>query len=149
MLVRYRTHHHPIRREAYFPSLWNDTVFKNFWKGFKDQKGEELKVEVSENKKSYLVRAEFPGFGRDDIKVELEDGVLTLHAETKDEKWDQDEDEGWRSIETQKGSFHRRLRLPEDVDEESIKAKMNKGVLRLTLPKSQEKPEKLREIEIQ
>ena len=66
----------------------------------------------------------------------------------RDEKWDQDEDEGWRSIETRRGSYSRSIALPEDVEADKIKATMKKGVLRLTLPKTPEVEQKPREIEI-
>jgi HSP20 family protein len=148
MLVRYRPYRYPVRRASFFPTLWNDAFFSDLWKGLRDLPGEEPKIEMTENKKNYLVRAEFPGFDKDEIKAELEDGVLTLHAETRDEKWDQNEDEGWRSIETSRGSYHRSIVLPEDVKTDKIQATMKKGVLRLTLPRTPEKVSKPKEIEI-
>ena len=106
------------------------------------------KVEMTENKKNYLIQAEFPGFDKDDIKAELEDGVLTLRAENRDEKWNQNEEEGWRSIATRRGTYQRSFLLPEDVDAEKIKATMKKGVLRLTLPRNPEKTPRHKEIQI-
>ncbi len=148
MLVRYRPFRHPVRRAAFFPTLWDDAFFTDLWKGFRERPMEEPKIETKENEKNYLVRAEFPGFDKDEIKAEVEDGVLTLHAETRDEKWDQSEDEGWRSIETRRGSYHRSFVLPEDVEADKIQATMKKGVLRLTLPRTPKKVPKPKEIEI-
>ena len=148
MLVRYRPYGHPLRRSTFFPTLWNDDVFTDLWEGFRKMQTEEPKIEMTENDKSYLVRAEFPGFDKDEIKAELQEGVLNLRAETRDEKWDQDEDEGWRSIETRRGSYSRAIALPDDVEVDKIKATMKKGVLRLTLPKAPEVAPKPREIEI-
>ena len=111
-------------------------------------KKEEPKIEVKEDKKNYLVRGEFPGYGKDDVKAEIVDGVLRLHAEHKDEKWDQNEDEGWRSIETHSGSYSRSFALPEDVMEERVKAEMKDGVLRITLPRDPKKGKQVKEIEI-
>jgi HSP20 family protein len=148
MLVRYNPLTRWISRRPFLPDLWNDEFFTDLWKGFRELPWDEPKIEMTTSEKNYLVRAEFPGFDKDEIKAELEDGVLTLRAETRDEKWDQDEDEGWRSIETRRGSFHRSIQVPEDVETEKIEATMKKGVLRLTLPRNPDKGPKPKEIEI-
>ena len=74
--------------------------------------------------------------------------MLKLHAEHKDEKWDQNEDEGWRSIETRSGSYTRSFSLPEDVMEGKVKAEMKDGVLRITLPRDPKRGKAIKEIEI-
>jgi HSP20 family protein len=152
MLVRYRPLRALRHREDPFPSLWNHNLFGGFFENFPDLKMEapkiEPKIEVKENDKNYLVRGEFPGYGKDEVKAEIVDGVLKLLAEHKDEKWDQDEEEGWRSIETQSGSYTRSFALPEDVMEEKVKATMKDGVLRITLPRAPKKGKEVKEIEI-
>ena len=148
MLVRYRPFRALRRREDYFPSLWNHDFFGDFLQNFRDLKTEEPKIELKENDKNYLVRGEFPGYGKDEVNAEIVDGVLKLHAEHRDEKWDQSEDEGWRSIETHHGSYTRSFVLPEDVIEDKVKAEMKDGVLRITLPRDPKKGKKVKEIEI-
>ncbi len=164
MLVRYRPFRAMRRRVDPFPSLWTHDFFGDFFENFRDLKQdlkqdfeqnfeqnfemEEPKIDVKENEENYLVRGEFPGYGRDEVKAEIVDGVLKLHAERKDEKWDQDEEEGWRSIESSTGSFSRSFALPEDVMEEKVKAAMKDGVLRITLPRSAKKEKEVKEIEI-
>ena len=148
MLVRYSPFRALRRREDYFPSLWNHDLFGDFFENFRDLRREEPKVEMTENKKSYLVRGEFPGFGKDEVKAEIVDGMLKLHAKHKDEKWDQNEEEGWRSIETRSGSYTRSFGLPEDVMTEKVKAEMKDGVLRITLPRDPNKGKQAKEIEI-
>jgi HSP20 family protein len=148
MLVRYRPFRTLRRRENYFPSLWNHDFFGDFFENFREFNTEEPKLEMKENEKSYLVRGEFPGYGKDEIKAEIVDGVLKLHAEHKDEKWDQDEEEGWRSIETRSGSYTRSFALPEDVLAEKAKAEMKDGVLRITLPRELKKDKEAKQIEI-
>jgi HSP20 family protein len=135
-------------RRSFLPDLWNPEFFTDLWKGFRELPWEEPKIEITRNEKNYLVRAEFPGFDKDDVHAELEDGILTLRAEARNEKWDQDEDQGWRSIETSRGSFQRSIPLPEDVETDKIEALMQKGVLRLTLPRNPEKTPRAKEIEI-
>ena len=150
MLVRYRPLRAMRRKDEYLPSLWNHDFFGDFFENFRDlnKKTEEPKIKVKEDENNYLVRGEFPGYGKDEVKAEIVDGVLRLHAEHKDEKWDQNEEEGWRSIETQSGSYTRSFALPEDVEEDKVKAKMKDGVLRVTLPRAAKKEKAAKEIEI-
>ncbi len=151
MLVRYSPRRSLVRRGPLLPSLWDEDLFgfSSLFKGLENIKMEEPKIEFKENKKNYLLRAEFPGFDKDDIKAEVVDGVLTLRAEHNDEKWDQDENEGWRSIETSKGGYTRSFKLPEDVAPDEIKAEMKKGVLRMTLPRKEEAKESAKQIPVQ
>ena len=148
MLIRYRPFRALRHREQDYPTLWNHDLLGDFFENFRDMKTEEPKLEVKENEKNYLVRGEFPGFGRDEIKAEVVDGVLKLHAEHKDEEWNQDEDEGWRSIETRSGSYTRSFQLPEDVMADKAKAEMKDGVLRITLPRNPKEAKKAKEIKI-
>lgn len=148
MLVRYHPFRTVARRDPWFTRVWDDDVFEALWGRLGRMQGDQPKIEWQEGKKSYLLRGEFPGFDRDEVKVEVEDGVLTLRADHKEEKWDQDEDEGWRSIETRKGGYTRYVRLPEDVNVEAIQAEMKQGVLRITLPKERKPADEARQIEI-
>lgn len=151
MLDRYNPLRHLVRRTWPLPAFraWDDDIFTCLWKGWETLGTEEPEVTFTESKKSYLLRAEMPGYDRDEVKAEVKDGVLTLRAEHQDEKWDQNEDEGWRSIETRHGSFCRSIPLPEDVAVEKISGEMKKGVLRLTLPKIPGKAKESRQIAIQ
>ena len=148
MLIRYSPLRSLARRNVFLPTFWREGLFDDMWKSLGDFNIEEPKIEWKENEKNYLLRAEFPGYDKDEIKAEVEDGVLTLQAEHKNETWDLDVDEGWRSIETRRGSYRRSFALPEDVDAEQIKAAMKKGVLRLTLPRTPVKEKETKEIQI-
>ena len=150
MLVRYRPFRAMRHRDESLPSLWNHDFFGDFFENFCDgnKKEGEPRIEVKEDEDNYLVRGEFPGYGKDEVKAEIVEGVLRLHAEHKDEKWNQNEDEGWRSIETQSGSYTRSFALPEDVEEAKVKATMKDGVLRITLPRAPKKDKAAKEIEI-
>ncbi len=150
MLIRYNPFRHLVRREDLFPEMWNwdDGFFGSLLNRFNDFNVEAPKIEVEENKKNYIIRGEFPGYDKDEVKAEVVDDRLTLRAEHKDEKWDQNEDEGWRKIETHQGSFSRSFILPEDVTPEKIKASMKDGVLRITLPKDPKKEKKVKEITV-
>jgi HSP20 family molecular chaperone IbpA len=81
MLVRYRPFRALRRREEDLPSLWNHDFFGDFFENFRDlKKMEEPKIEVKENEKNYLVRGEFPGYGKDEVKAEITDGVRSPTA---------------------------------------------------------------------
>jgi HSP20 family protein len=85
----------------------------------------------------YVLRADVPGVGEDDVKVELEDNVLTISGERKSEH--EQRKNGYYRIERASGRFVRSLTLPEGVDADSIKARFENGVLEVTIPKPAER----------
>lgn len=101
-------------------------------------------VDVNETEDTYLIEADVPGMAPADIEVTLEKGVLTLKGERKSEK--AAEEKGARHVERSFGSFVRRFSLPDTADAESIDARVEQGVLRLTIKKKAES--KPRRIEI-
>ncbi len=88
---------------------------------------------ITENDKEYLLRAELPGVGKEDVKVTIENGTLTLSGERNMEK--EAKDEKVHRIESFHGTFSRSFRLPADIDEKQIKAESKDGVLTVHLPK--------------
>ena len=99
-------------------------------------------VDVHENEEDYLIEADVPGIQADDIEVTLERGVLTLKGERKSER--SVEDKGVRHVERSYGSFVRRFSLPDTADAENIDARVEQGVLRLTIKKKAEsKPRRI------
>ena len=91
----------------------------------------------------YLVTAELPGVARENLDVTINDGVLTINAERKEEKKDERDDRVIRQ-ERYYGKFVRSLRLGSDIDEGRIEAQYEDGVLKLSLPKTAEvKPRKV------
>jgi len=77
---------------------------------------------------------EFPGFSKDEVQLEFENGKLTVSAETK--KSGDDADTGYTLRERLHGKFSRTLQLPQGVQDEQIKATMEDGVLTVTFPKT-------------
>ena len=102
------------------------------------------KVEVQENGKSYTISVELPGLDQKDIKVTVEDDVLTVSGEKHVER----NDEKTHYSERSYGSFTRAFTLPTDADREGISANFSKGVLTLLVPKSSEARPRTKEIEI-
>ncbi|MGE4158497.1 MAG: Hsp20/alpha crystallin family protein [Planctomycetota bacterium] len=105
-----------------------------------------LSVNVKETEKSFLISAPIPGFDKDSVKVHLEGDRLTISGEVKEEGKKQEE--GYSYQEWSTSSFSRSFTLPEGVDAGKITADFDKGVLNITLPKTQDVKAKSRTIEI-
>ncbi|MFH1135380.1 MAG: Hsp20/alpha crystallin family protein [Pseudomonadota bacterium] len=102
------------------------------------------KVDVKESEGAYLVTAELPGVAKDEIKVEVENGRLTLHAEIEEKK---DEDNGKYHVrERLYGSFRRVFTLPDNADAGKIEATNKDGILTITIPKAEETKPKAIEV---
>lgn len=92
-------------------------------------------VDVDENDKAYVVSVELPGVRPEDVGVELENGVLTVHGEKKSEREEKSGKRRW--IERSFGAFHRSFTLPANAIAERVEAKFRDGILTVTLPKSE------------
>jgi HSP20 family protein len=102
------------------------------------------KVEVQENGKSYTITVELPGVEQKDVKVLVEDDVLTISGEKHVERTDEKTHYSERSY----GSFTRAFALPSDADRDGISANFSKGVLTLHIAKSASGPDRARQIEV-
>jgi len=103
-------------------------------------------VDVAEEKDRYIVKADLPGMKQEDIKVELDDSVLSISGERKHEKEENDEKKNYHYYERSYGSFQRRFILPKGTDSEKIDAKYEHGVLEIVIPKTDIK--KTKEIKV-
>lgn len=100
-------------------------------------------VDVVERENDFRVRADLPGIKKEDINVVLEDGVLTISAESKFERDEKNADRLVRQ-ERHYGKYVRSLRLGTQIDDKKVKANYKDGVLELTLSKAEEaKPKKI------
>ncbi len=104
-------------------------------------------LELEETSKEIRVAAELPGVDEQDIQVSLENDVLTISGEKKQEK-DVDQD-GWQRSERVYGSFRRSVALPAEVALDKVAAKFKNGVLRITLPKVEAASPKAHKIAVQ
>jgi len=92
-------------------------------------------VDISETESEYLIKAELPEVRKEDVKVTVENGVLTLQGERRQEK--EEKGKRFHRVERSYGSFVRSFTLPESVDEGGVKAEYKDGILALHLPKSE------------
>ena len=100
-------------------------------------------VDIIEHEGEIEVKAELPEMDEKDIEIKIEDNVLTLSGEKKLEH--EDKKENYHLIESSYGKFTRAFTLPGHVDQEKIKAKYEKGVLKITMPKKEEtKPKQIK-----
>lgn len=102
------------------------------------------RVEVKENGKVYTVSIELPGLDEKDIKVQIEDDVLTVSGEKKVERTDDKTHYSERSY----GSFTRAFTLPADADADTIVARFTKGVLTLEIGKTATPPAKVKQVDV-
>jgi HSP20 family protein len=103
-------------------------------------------VDIQETDQEYVVKADLPDIKKDDVKVELNDGVLTVKGERKQEK----EEKGKRFHRTERtyGEFMRRFVLPTEVDAPKVAADFKDGVLTVHLPKNAAAKPKAVEIKV-
>ncbi|HVP28266.1 MAG TPA: Hsp20/alpha crystallin family protein [Myxococcota bacterium] len=90
-------------------------------------------VDIDENDKSYTLSVELPGVKKDDVSVELENGILTIHGEKKSEREEKKGSSRW--VERSFGSFHRSFTLPANAVSDRVEATFKDGVLVVTIPK--------------
>ncbi len=102
-------------------------------------------VNEKEDEKAYIVEVDLPGVKKEDISVEVKDNILVVSGERKFKK--EEEDKGYKRVESFFGRFERRFTLPADADPEKIEAKVEDGVLTIVIPKIEQK-ENTKKIEI-
>lgn len=130
------------------PSIFGESLFDDFF-GFdyptrnfpKVDAGEIMKADIRESDTGYELDLSLPGYKKEDVKAELKDGYLTIHASTSQDKSEKDEKTG-RYIRRERfsGSCSRSFYVGKDMTEEDIKAKFEDGVLKLSIPKKEAKP---------
>lgn len=101
------------------------------------------KVATREGEYAYHIDVDLPGVSKEDINVEVKDHTLIISGERKHKE--EKKEEGFYRYESEYGNFSRRFTLPENIDEENIKAGSKDGVLEVVLPKKErsEEPKKI------
>lgn len=126
-----------------------DSAFDDLFRPlFYDEKLDAMKTDIRETKDSYILDVEMPGFEKSEISLDVENGYLTIRAE-KSEKESEDGKEN-RYVRKERSVSCQRSYYIGDTEEDAIKAKYDKGVLTVTLPKKEEKkPEPKKNIAIE
>ncbi len=139
------------------PSIFGEDLFDNFMKDFPffddntesnvekklyGRRGKNLmKTDIKETEGGYELEMDLPGFTKDEIKVSLENGYMTISAAKGLDKDEQDKNSG-RYIRKERyaGSCERSFYVGEDITEEDIKGEFKHGILKLFVPKKEAKP---------
>ena len=120
------------------------------WRGEINGNGQAVQwsptADISETDREYIVRAELPGVARKDVKVTVEDGVLTLSGERQYEK--EDKSERFHRVERFQGSFARSFSLPDCADASAISAESKDGTLVVHIPKLESAKPKAIEVKV-
>jgi HSP20 family protein len=103
-------------------------------------------VEVHDEGNQLRVSVDLPGVSKDNVKVDVREGMLTIEGERREERAEGGEQQGFRRSERRYGSFYRGIPLPEGADAEKAEARMKEGVLEITVPVT---PKQTRRLEIQ
>lgn len=104
------------------------------------------KVDVVEDDDEFVVTAEVPGIDEKDIDISIQDGVLLIRGKKEEEK-EQEGKERYR-YERVYGSFHRSIPLPGEIDDSKVTAQLKNGVLKITLPKTEEAQKSVKKIPV-
>ena len=103
-------------------------------------------VDISETEKEYLIKVELPEVKKDDVKIAVQEGVLVIQGERRQEK--EEKGKRFHRIERSYGTFLRSFSLPDSVDETKIGAEFKDGVLHMQLPKSEKARPKAIEVKV-
>jgi len=127
-----------------------DNIFDAFDKFFSQSKVEvpAFRTDIRNAEDAYLLEAELPGFAKEDIALDIKDGILTIRAESQVAKEEKDEKGNYIRRERRFGSVSRSFDVS-GIDEESISAQYQDGILKLRLPKVAPVLPETRRIEIQ
>jgi HSP20 family protein len=102
-------------------------------------------MDLVETDEHLVLRADLPGVDRDNVEIEVKDGVLTISGERRAEH--EDKREGFHRVERSFGRFSRALELPQGIAADSVQARFERGVLELRMPKPEERKPTRIEIE--
>lgn len=103
-------------------------------------------VDITEDEKEYVIKAEVPEIKKEDIKLTVQDNVLTISGERKSEK--EEKGKKYHRVERTYGSFMRSFTLPEDADGNKVAAEYKDGMLNVRLPKAEKAKPKSIEVKV-
>jgi HSP20 family protein len=130
--------------------LFEEALSGNFFSRWNRELDERCypNVDIMEGKDNYHIKADMPGLDKKDIKVEVENGVLTISGEKKEEKVEREKNHYYH-LERSYGSFCRSFKLPENVSGGQVDAKYANGVLEVTLKKTEAAKPKAIEVKVE
>lgn len=104
-------------------------------------------TDISETDKEYVIRAALPAVKKEDVQVTLDQGMITIKGERKQQK--EDKNEKFHRVESFYGSFERSFSLPENVNADAIRCDSKDGILTVHIPKTETQTQKPKQITVQ
>lgn len=132
--------------ERFFAGFGGGLVPSDFFRSGTGPAGPSLQLDVTETDDAYHVAVELPGVDEKDVEVTLANGALAIRGEKRAESRDE-KGEVFR-MERSYGRFERTVALPSEIDEERVRASFRRGVLEVTLPKSERARQRARRIQV-
>ncbi len=133
------------RPDTVMSKRFSDIMDEFFNDAVSDRRGNFIpSIDISESEDQFLISAELPGMNKEDINISLENNRLSISGERNFEK--EETGKKYHRVETSYGSFERSFQLPDNVDEKSIKASYENGLLNISIDKSEDKVKKQIEI---
>ena len=133
-----------MQRNLSFPSIFNEALDK-FWS---DEDSNWLpSANIKESANDYQIELAVPGLDKKDFKIEVNYNILTVSAERKEEK--NEENEKYTRKEFHFNAFKRNFTLPDSINHDQIQASYNNGILNLIVPKKEELKLKVKEIVVE
>ena len=134
-----------------FDTIFNRMLPKSFagWPRLADDGGKlewSPSANISETDKEYLIRAELPAVKKEDVKVTVDQGMITIEGERKQQK--EEKDEKIHRVESLYGTFMRSFSLPENVNSDAIRCENKDGVLTVHIPKMETAKRKPKQISV-
>lgn len=126
------------------PSVFRESLFDDFFNfpsgSFAADSMDLMKTDVRESEKDYEITMNLPGVKKEDVKAELKQGYLTIHASSENSREEKDGDGKYIRRERHTGSCSRSFYVGEGITEEDIKARFEDGTLRMVIPKKEQQP---------
>lgn len=118
-----------------------DSLFDNIFFPYEHKENNMMKTDVKENENDYELQVEVPGVSKENISIDYENDYVTIAAKTNKSKDEKDKEGNYIRRERYSGSYSRSYYVG-DVDRESIKAKLDNGVLSIIVPKAKAEEQK-------
>jgi HSP20 family protein len=130
-----------ITRKSFRPFYMSNLFDDDFLPVFQNRTSPMPAVNIKENEKQYSLELAVPGMEKKDLKIDINEDVLTISSESKNER--EESSDGYKRKEFSYASFCRSFFIPENVDREKIEANYKDGILTVGLPKQEEEKSKM------
>ena len=130
-----------ITRKSFRPFYMSNLFDDNFFPVLQSRSNLMPAVNIRENEKSYILDLAVPGLDKKDLKIDINEDVLTISSESKHET--EENKEGYKRKEFSYSSFCRSFYIPENVSRDKIEANYKDGILTVGLPKQEEEKSKI------